>query len=95
MLAGALPVLLLRLTATTSQLSVSVGEGAPESTSLRPVGVATPQCTNHSDCTDDLQAALASGASLVDVHPLPEGRPWIVRPLHVLNSHTTVVSSPH
>ena len=52
-----------------------------------------PRCTNHSDCTDELQAALDSGAPLVDVAPLSNGRPWTVRPIHI-RSHTTVLFRP-
>ena len=57
-------------------------------------GVATPRCTNHSDCTAELQAALFSAASVVDVLPLPGGRPWVVRPLYLLRNHTTVIFRP-
>ena len=56
--------------------------------------VATPRCTNHSDCTAELQAVLSSAASVVDVLPLPDGRPWVVRPLYLLRNHTTVIFRP-
>ena len=57
--------------------------------------VATPRCTNQSDCTAELQAALDDSTSLVvDVAPLPNNRPWIVRPIHILRSHVTVIFRP-
>ena len=73
--------------------------GLPSSAAPVAAGVSTmtlsaaPQCTNQSDCTVELQAALDSGAPLVDVAPLPGGRPWIIRPVH-LRSNTTVIFRP-
>jgi hypothetical protein len=58
-----------------------------------PVMLQLTECTNHSDCTEELQAALDSSASLVDVAPLADGRPWIVRPIHI-RSDTTVLFRP-
>ena len=57
------------------------------------LSAAVPQCTNQSDCTAELQAALDSAAPLVDIAPLPGGRPWIIRPVH-LRSNTTVIFRP-
>jgi hypothetical protein len=58
-------------------LLVVGGAGAEHS------GVRVATCTDFSDCTADLQAALDSCAAVVKVPALPGGRPWIVTPIHV------------
>ena len=50
----------------------------------------TAACTVATDCTAELQAALASGAERLTIPKLPNGRSWIVTPLR-LHSHQTIV----
>ena len=75
------------------RMLLAVGLAAAAAAAAAPE-VATPRCTNHSDCTAELQAALSSAASMVDVAPLEGGRPWIVRPLHLLRNDTTILFRP-
>jgi hypothetical protein len=60
-------------------------------------GKVVASCTNRSDCTADLQAALASGAADIRVPALtdPAG-PWLVGPLFFPTnmSHATVTFEP-
>jgi hypothetical protein len=52
------------------------------------VTVAT--CTNATDCTEELQAALSSCAETVRVPALPSGRSWVVRPISVTCDGQTI-----
>jgi hypothetical protein len=69
-------------TAGTSQIAC----GPPPA----PLHVAT--CHNASDCTDELQAALASGAAAVHIPRLPAGRSWVVRPLKLHSNQRIVLA---
>lgn len=56
---------------------------------LMPCAARTAQCTNTSDCTADLLAALNSCEN-VDIPPLPGSMPWIVTPLHIVCSNQRI-----
>eukprot|EP01051_Picozoa_sp_SAG22_P014951 SAG22_NODE_1887_length_3375_cov_1.948413_1_plen_746_part_10 len=62
----------------------------PPPAPANPSNVVTAACTNATDCTTELQAALASGAERLIIPKLPDGRSWVVTPLR-LHSHQTIV----
>ena len=53
----------------------------------------TATCLNQSDCTAELQSALASGADHVHVPLLPGGRAWIVQPLRLYKDQTITLAA--
>jgi hypothetical protein len=66
--------------------------GAPAS--CTPPACLRPACTNATDCADELQAAISSGAETVLVGLLPGARPWTVgRTLHLASNQRLLLEA--
>ncbi len=50
----------------------------------------TVTCTNTTDCTDELQAAIDTCARTIKVPSLPNGRSWVVRPIEATCDGQTI-----
>ena len=72
-------------------LPLLLAAGAAPSPEPSPTHV-TATCSNHTDCTAELQAALDSGARAVLVPYL--GRPWPITPIS-LRSNQVVTLAPN